>query len=215
MNDDGYLSDSTMTQELRNALSEVTAPERPPLATITSRGHAHQRRRLAGFAGFGVTGVAAGTALALGLTGVVGATPARSTGTIRTVTFTLTRNANGTDTLTLTNSQMADPATLQKALARDGIPALVKTGTICSSNPAPPSSGVLTIERPDGTPVHPSAHPVNITNDVNVINPAAMPAGTELFIGYLNSGRVHAIHPGLIYTSSYTCSYGGQPPATP
>ena len=39
------------------------------------RGRAHRRRRLAGFAGTGVAGVAAGTALALGLTGVLGAAP--------------------------------------------------------------------------------------------------------------------------------------------
>ena len=84
MNHDEHPNDSTLTTELRDALSELAAPERPPLAAITSRGRAHQRRRLAGFAGLGVAGVAAGIALALGLTGVLGAAPARGTGTIRT-----------------------------------------------------------------------------------------------------------------------------------
>jgi hypothetical protein len=46
---------------------------------------------------------------------------------------------------------------------------------------------------------------VNVGHDVTVINRAAMPAGTELFLGYFYSGRVHAIRPGLIYTHSYTC----------
>lgn len=70
---------------------------------------------------------------------------------------------------------------------------------------------MLTIERPDGTPVLSGPHPVLIDNDVTVINPAAMPAGTALFFGYFNSGRVHALQPGLIYTRSYTCSTGVPP----
>jgi len=37
-----------------------------------------------------------------------------------------------------------------------------------------------------------------------VINPAAMPSGTELFFGYSNS--IHAVFTDLIYTTSYTCS---------
>ena len=73
--DDADPNDSALTRELRDALSELAAPERPPLAAITSRGRAHQRRRLAGFAGLGVTGAAAGTALALGLTGALGVGP--------------------------------------------------------------------------------------------------------------------------------------------
>ena len=236
MNHDEHPNDSALTRELRDSLSALAAPERPPLATITNRGHAHQRRRLAGFAGLGVTGAAAGTALALGLTGVLGAAPARSTGTIgtaaparstgtiRTVAFTLTRNANGTDTLTLTHSQMFDPAALQRALAQHGIPALVKTDTFCSSNPAAPdphSIGALTVQLANGHPLpkpSPAVRTVVPANfvpadTVTVINPAAMPSGTELFFGYFSSD--HGLFFDLIYTSSYTCSNGQQPPATP
>jgi hypothetical protein len=39
---------------------------------------------------------------------------------------------------------------------------------------------------------------------VTVINPAAIPSGTELFFGY--SSSIHAVFTDLIYTSSYTCS---------
>ena len=227
MNHDEHPNDSVLTQELRDSLSEVAAPERPSLAAITNRGRAHQRRRLAGFAGIGVAGVAAGTALALGLTGVLGAAPARSTGTIRTAAparstgtirtaaFTLTRNANGTDTLTLSRRQMLDPAALQRALAQHSIRALVKTGTYCSSNPAAPdpgSIGVLTVQLANGTPV-PKPTPAVKTpanfvpaDTMTVINPAAMPSGTELFFGYFNSD--HGLLFSLIYTSSYTCSNG-------
>jgi hypothetical protein len=219
MNDDEHPDDSILTRELRDALSKVAAPERPPLAAITSRGRAHQRRRLAGFAGLGVTGVAAATALALGLTGVLGAAPARSTGTIRTAAFVLTRNANGTDTLTFSKSHVLKPAALQQALAQDGIRALVKINTDCSSNPAPPSAssiGVVSIQLPDGTPVSiPATHEPGTripANAVIVFKPSAMPTGTEMFVGYRSYGtgaiatRLSAFH--LIYTSSYTCSNG-------
>jgi hypothetical protein len=185
-----------------------------PAEQIVSRSRAiraSSHRRLA--AGITAVVAAAGAVvLGLGLSGTLGAAPARGTGTIRTAAFTLTSNANGTDTLTLSNSQMVDPTVLQQALAQHGIRALVKTGTYCWSNPAlpgPASIGVLTVERPDGTPVPSSAHRVKIDGDVTVINPAAMPTGTELFLGYFNSGRIHELHPGLIYTSSYTCGPAG------
>lgn len=229
MNHDEHPNDSTLTRELRDSLSELAAPERPPLAAITNRGRAHRRRRLAGFAGLGGAGVAAGTALALGLTGVLGAAPARSTttirtaaparstGTIRTAAFTLTSNANGTDTLTLTHSQMFDPAALQQALVQHGIPALVRTGTSCSSHPAAPdpySIGVLS-NRPRVKPAAPYSAALSrrVAHTVMVINPAAMPSGTELFFGYFNSDQ--ALFFDLIYTSSYTCSNGQPPTATP
>lgn len=231
MNDYQQPNDSTLTLELREALAEVATPDRPPLAAITGRGRARQRRRLAGFTGLGVAGAAACTALALGPAGVLGAAPARSTstpgtaptrgtGTVQTAAFTLTSNANGTDTLTLrlTMRQMLDPAALQRALAKDGIPALVRTDTYCSSDPAPPdprSIGVLTTKLPNGAPLKPS-RPVKppadfVVDTVTVINPAAMPSGTKLFFSYYNAD--HLLFADLIYASSYTCS-AGQPPAT-
>jgi hypothetical protein len=228
MNHDENLDGSVLTRELRDALSELAAPGRPPLTAITSRGRAHRQRRLAGLAGLGVTGA-------------LGAAPARSTGaiqaaasargasasTIRTTAFTLTRNANGTDTLTLTMNQMLDPAVLQKSLAHDGIRALVRTGIYCSSSPAAPnpaSIGVLSVRLPVSPPhvmvpapsgPAPSELKQIAARTVTVINPAAMPSGTELFFGY--STTIHALFTDLIYTSSYTCSNNPQPasPAEP
>lgn len=227
MNHDEHPNDSVLTRELRDSLSELAAPGRPPLAAITSKGRVHRRWRLAGFAGLGVTGAAAGTALAVGLTGALAAAPARSTGTnaaapagststrtgtIRTAAFTLTSNANGTDTLTLTMSQMLDPAELQQALTQHGIPALVKTGSYCTSSPAPAAAGVLSVRLPAAphtmVPVPPGPAPSQVkelaARTVTVINPAAIPSGTELFFGY--SSSIHAVFTDLIYTSSYTCS---------
>jgi hypothetical protein len=180
-------------------------------------------------AGLGVAGVAAATALAFALTGVPGPVPNHGSGTtqptqsrgaIRTVGFVLTANANGT--LTLTMRQVLDPAALQQALAQHGIPALVKTDAYCTSNPAAPDPtriGVLSANpafKP--TPGHVPApaqpvHPAGFTAGAKtVINPAAMPAGTELFFGYAPGDSL--VSAGLIYTNSYTCS-SQSPPTGP
>jgi hypothetical protein len=222
-------TDIIMTRELHDALSELVTPERPSLAAITTRGRARRRRRVAGFAGLGLTGVVAGTALALGLTGAISAAPAPSTrttqaetpasadtnaGTIQTAAFILTSNPNGTDTLTLTMGQMLDSATLQRALAQHDIPALVKTDTYCTSTPAAPdpvSAGVLSTKLPAAphkmVPASSGPAPSELTQmaarTATVINPAALPSGTELFFGY--SSNIHAVFTDLIYTSSYSC----------
>jgi hypothetical protein len=194
-----------------------------PAEQIVSRSRAIRtsgHRRLAAC----ITAVAAAgsVVLGLGLSGALGTAPnggtgtIHGTGTIRTAAFTLTRNANGTDTLTLTMSQMLDPAVLQQALAQDGIRALVKTGIYCWSSPAAPdpaSIGVLTVRLPVKPPhvmvsapsgPAPSELKQIAARTVTVINPAAMPSGTELFFGYSTS--IHALFTDLIYTTSYTCS---------
>jgi hypothetical protein len=73
------LTEGAELRELRNSLSGVTVSERPRLEAITARGRARRRRRLSAVAGLSAAGVAAGTALALGLTGLLG--PARTPGT--------------------------------------------------------------------------------------------------------------------------------------
>jgi hypothetical protein len=211
-----------------------------PAEQIVSRSRAIRtggRRRLAACS----TAVAAtgSVVLGLGLSGALGAAPnggtgtiseaattsgtgtVSGTGTIRTAAFTLTRNANGTDTLTLTMSQMLDPAVLQQALMQDGIRALVKTGIYCRSTPAAPdpaSIGVLSVRLPVKPPhlmvpapsgPAPSELKQIAARTLTVINPAAMPSGTELFFGY--STTIHALFTDLIYTSSYTCSNGLPP----
>jgi len=219
MNHDEHPDDSALTAELRDCLAEVAVPGRPPLAAITSRGRVHRRRRLAGLAGLGGTGAAALLALALGLAGVFGTAPAGGTGTVQTAAFTLTSYTNGTVSLKL--SQVFDPAGLQRALAQHGIPALAKTDTYCSSNPAVPAPvgrRVLSIPRgiPDiiqagNWPVKPSQLAPFVDPITMVLDPAAMPSGTELFIGNFDLG--HTIFVGVIYTSSRTCINGQQPPA--
>jgi len=201
MNDNDQMNDSAVLRELRDSLSGVITPERPPLEAITARGRAHRRHRLTGIAGVSVA-AAAGAALVLGLIGVPGPAPARSTGTIRTAAFTLVRNANGTDTLTIKVPVLFQPATLQADLAQSGIPAMVTTGSFCSSDPAPADlSQVMTtgLQGDGGSP--PPAQDPTVT-----IDPAAMPAGTELSFGTFQvaTGQETAI--ALIDTGSYTCT---------
>jgi hypothetical protein len=234
MSRDEHPDGGSLTRELRDSLSELAVPGRPPLAAIISRGRRHQRRRRARFAGLGVTGAAAAIVLALGLTGIPGTAPARSTGTIQTEGFSLTSYANGIVALNL--RQLFDPAALQRALARDGIRALVRAGAFCSSSPAVPSpatAAVLSVPAPTEPkrlaaaghgspgliesallPVKPSDLAPGVADVLTaVINPAAMPPGTELFVGYFNSDATVFI--GLIYTRSHTCRGAQQPPASP
>jgi hypothetical protein len=178
-----------------------------------------------------VTGLAAGIALAFGLGGAPAASHALSAGTrqatapagsaaaIQTDAFTLTSNANGTDTLTLPLRQVLDPAAFQRALTQHHIPALVKSGVYCVSRlePANPVfTGIFTVKsryvppRPGGTAPRggvPSPGQL-LSGAVVVISPAKIPSGTELFFGYASNDR--AMFLSLIDANSYTCR--SQPP---
>jgi hypothetical protein len=149
---------------------------------------------------------------ALSVAGVFGggSAPVNATGTIRTEAFTLVKNANGMAKLTLSLDQQFNPAALQHALARDGIPALVRLNAVCSSNPEPSDNGVISIQLPDGNPVlppGPGAGDKPVPRDaVMVINPAKLTAGTELTFNYLDDNR--EVHFGVIDTNSYTCGGG-------
>jgi hypothetical protein len=206
MSGNDQMTDGAQLRELRDSLSSVAMPERPRLEAITARGRARRRHRLSVVAGLSVAGVAAGTALAVGLTGVLG--PARTPGTIRTAAFTLVSNSNGTATLTINPKELLDPAALQSDLARYGIPAKVTTGSFCSSDPAPAGFSQVVSSHSAG-PF--TATPQNGVHPTITINPAAMPAGTELSIGnfQLSSGEYAGQQQAdfvLIDTSSYTCS---------
>ena len=189
------------TEELENELrrafaraaADIPEPEQARQRLLQrnyrpGRGH----RQLA--AGIAVATAAAAVVLGLGLTGAFGPAPApaRGLGTIRTAAFTLVEHANGTATLTIKPGSILDPDTLQNDLRQYGIPAIVTTGSFCSSDPTPPGfSQVVTGQK----------QPRTIT-----INPAAMPPGTELSFGNFRvaAGPETAIQ--LIDTSSYTCT---------
>ena len=129
-----------LEHELRRAFASAAAGYQHPeqarqrlLQRNYRPGSGHRRLT----AGITAAAAAGSVVLGLGLSGGIGSSPARGTGTIRTAAFTITRNANGTATLTINPQVLFDPSTLQSDLAQYGIPAKVTTGSFCSSDPAP------------------------------------------------------------------------------
>jgi hypothetical protein len=189
---------SELTSELQRMADDAARQARPPAAAeIIRQGDRRRRRSLTGRAlgGLAAAGIAgAATALSLGL-----ASSAPTHGTIRTAAYTLVSNANGTATLTIRNlNVLLEPGTLQSDLARDGIRAMVTVGRFCSSDPAP--AGWTRVMSFPGSPADPG--PVRAV----VINPAAMPAGTELSFGNFQLANGAQTSVALIDTRSYTCT---------
>jgi hypothetical protein len=192
-----------------------------PAEQIVHRSRAVRARRWIPAAVSGLALVAAAAAvLCLGLSGAFGAgqvrdaspAQARVTGTIRTAAFTLVRHANGTATLTINPHELLDAAALQNDLQQYGIPAMVTSGSFCSSDPAPVGFSQVVSFYPAGHH-HPVVIPPGIHPTVT-FNPSAMPAGTELSFGIfqLSSGGQQADFT-LINPNSYTCTSAPlQPP---
>jgi hypothetical protein len=212
---------SDLTSELRRMADDAARQARPSaVAEIIRHGDRRRRRSLTGQGLGAVTGVAgAGVALSLGLAGT--ASPGGA-GMIRTTAFTLVKNANGTATLTINANVLFQPGTLQSDLARDGIPAKVTVGSLCSSNPIPagaaqvvsvqkaqhPGSGTPRAARGTGTAQHSGPGPAQAGSPDHTItiNPAAMPAGTELSFGNFQLTNGEQTDFTLIDTDSYTCT---------
>jgi hypothetical protein len=206
MNVHDEMSDNEVLRAASDSLSGIPMANPPDVEAIMARGRARRRRRLSAVAGLSVAGAAAGTALALGLTGVLG--PARTPGTIRTASFTLVSNSNGTATLTINPKELLDPAALQNDLAQYGIPAKVTTGSFCSSDPPPAGFSQVVSSYPAGPS---TATPQSDVQPTITIDPSAMPTGAELSVGYfqLSSGEYSGEQQAdvvLIDTSSYTCT---------
>jgi hypothetical protein len=216
MNIHDEMSDSEVLRTAADVLSAIPVAGPPDAEAVMARGRARRRYLRATL---GLASVTAAAAVAISLVVALGGSPAPGVGTIQTTAFTLVKNADGTVTLTLTQGQMFDPGVLERALARDGIPALVKVDAFCGSYPAVPwadARAVWSVRLPDGTRVlqfTPDHQQVIPRNAVDVINPAAIPAGTELFFDYVNHDRTLIGDP-LIYTHSYSC-FNGSPPGTP
>jgi hypothetical protein len=187
------------TEELENALRSAFARA---VADIPDPEQARQRLLARGYrpgrchrklgAGIMAATAAGAVVLGLGLSGVFGSAPALGPGTIRTAAFTLVRHANGTVTLASNLNVFLEPSILQRDLRQDGIPAIVTTGRFCSSDPVPAGFTRVMVG-----PKH---------SDAVTINPAAMPAGTELSFGYFQTFSRQETAMGLIDTDSYTCT---------
>ncbi|MGH3265425.1 MAG: hypothetical protein ACRDNS_25920, partial [Trebonia sp.] len=149
-----------------------------------------------------VVGAVAVAAVAVGLTGV--RTRAPAVGTIKTASFTLHKNANGTATLTINPKELLEPDALQSDLAQYRIPAKVTAGSFCSSNPPPAGFSQVVTEQPTGPQ---TVTPQPVVKPTVTIDPSAMPSGAELSIGdfQLADGEQQA-NAVLMNASSYTCT---------
>ena len=203
---------SELTSELRRMADDGARQARPTAAAeIIRQGDRRRRRSLAhrSLAGLSAAGVA-GAGVALGL-GLAGPGPAHDTGTIRTAAFTLVTNADGTATLTINPNVLLEPGTLQRDLARDGIPAMVTVGRFCSSDPAPAGfSQVVSLQKMPRAelpkPPLPGTKPKHLPDRTMTINPVELPAGAELSVGNFQLANGQETFLALIDTGSYSCT---------
>ena len=101
---------------------------------------------------------------------------AATSATIRTASFTLVSNSDGTATLTINPKELLDPAALQSDLAQYGIPAKVTSGSFCFSDPHPDGFSQVVSSYParEG-----SYSPQSGVQPTITIDPSAMPAGVS------------------------------------
>jgi hypothetical protein len=203
MSDIDHLTDSPELRQLRDSASGLDVPGPPSLESIRARGRARRQQRISRAARLSVGGVVAATALAVGLTAAHNSAP--TLGTIHTAAYTLRHNQNGTDTLTLNPVELLNPSQLQSDLAQYGIPAMVTSGSYCTSDPEP--AGFSQVVSVPGPGTSSDSQPGPVQRPTITIDPSAMPAGTELSVGdfQLASGEQQA-NMDLINSSSNTCT---------
>jgi hypothetical protein len=149
-----------------------------PVDEIFARARARRRRRVSGLAG---AGAAAGVALTVALVAVAGSGGSPSPGhraRAQLVAFTVRSGPNGSTTLTVRKGAeyRLDPDALRQALAQHGIAAVVNVGKMCDTTPEPVGLDrvISSYRLPDGSVY-------------TTFNPAAMPARSEVSIGYFPS----------------------------
>ena len=198
------------TDELENALRSTLARA---AADFKDPGQARQRllrrdyrprrgirRRAAGLAA-----AAAGAALVLGLGlsgafGSAGPQPGHGSAPVHLAAFSVLRKPNGTVVLTLRPSMALDPSAIQHALAQHGIPALVRVGSYCYSQPAPANNGaVRTYPRLRGYGPGQTLPTTRL-----VINRSELAPGTEIGFGFLHHNRLFVQN--ILYDHTHTCT---------
>jgi hypothetical protein len=160
-----------------------------------------------------VTGLAAASVVALAY--------APQQGGGRLAAYTVSTHTDGTVHVTWDEAEyFSNHAGLEKALRKAGFPVVIKEGTFCVgagddtsldlNGTGPGVSSVVSVKG-DGT----GRDKAGVTF---VYNPAAMPAGKQLFIGYLNRAQLAVTHgrPGsverIVSTGALTCTAQAPPP---
>jgi hypothetical protein len=177
---------------VRDALDDVAM--HTPVERIVAAGRARRRRRLAG----SVAGVVVGAAAITGVT-LDAAGPADDGVHIQTVAYTVDSQRDGTVRVTWDKQRyFTDHAGLQEALRAANFPVLIKEGEFCRGpadagtlNPSGVGPGVDKVMKGQGS------RDGKVTF---VFTPAAMPAGKQLFIGFLSPAQLTAVggNPGSV-----------------
>jgi hypothetical protein len=207
VNDYDELNDSTVLCAVRDSLAGISLPAAPPLAAVVARGRTRRRRR----AGLAATGAAAVAAVAIGVSGIITSpAPAHGGSTADLTAFSVVSSPDGTTTLTLKLPDgLRNPAAVRQALARHGIPALVTTGKVCTTSPRPQAPGAISLQPPlpPGGLSHARGAAGTPGRESVVFTPSAMPAGTEVSIGYLQNPPEIGISVHLIEVAApLTCT---------
>jgi hypothetical protein len=195
--------DMDVLDALKDSLDDITMDT--PVEQIVAAGRARRRRRRI----VGMTaGVAAVAGLAVGVPtlsnpSTAPPTAGNSTGAgavhIHTVAYTVDTKKDGTIHVTWDKQlYFKDHAGLQAALRKAGFPVLIKAGEFCKG---PQDNGTL-----DPSGVGPGVRNVmkgergDNGKVTFVFTPSAMPAGTQLFIGYLNTAQLASVNgnPGSV-----------------
>lgn len=189
--------DTGVLDTLRDSMNGVTMST--PVEQIVSTGRTRrQHRRLAAVA----AGTVAVTGLALGVATLANpsaAPPSASNDVhIRTVAYSVDKMADGTIQVTWTKRRMQeDPAGLEAALRQGGFPVLIKVGEFCVG---PNDDPALSHGRGPGVDTVMQSLQDTDGEVTFAFIPAAMPAGKQLFIGYLNAAQLEITggRPGAI-----------------
>ena len=190
---------SAVLDTVKDSLNDVEM--HTPVEQIVAAGRARRRRRFALSAAGAAAGAAAVTGLTLGLTGPAGpATTDAADGVhIRTVAYTVDSQKDGTVRVSWDKQRyFEDPEGLAAALRAAGFPVLIKVGEFCRG-PQDPATLTPSGEGPGVEKVlrgeRASGGKVNL-----IFTPSAMPAGRQLFIGYLSPAQLTAVggNPGSV-----------------
>jgi hypothetical protein len=160
MNIHDEMSDTDVLRAAADCLSAMPVPSAPDTAAIIATARARRRRA----AGWSVTGAAAVTGVALGVSGMVGAPghqPSGATGhrpapTVRAqlAAWTVARLADGNISVTI--NQFKDPAGLQSTLRADGVPASVTLASQQNRACHPYPGGTISLGSGPPVPLRPT-----------------------------------------------------------
>jgi hypothetical protein len=187
---------------LRESLDGVTM--QTPVEQIVAVGRARRRRRGAGavVAAVGVAGLTLGATAYLNQSvpaDVAADSSASGAVHVQTAAYTVDSNPDGTVRVAWSKERyFEDHEGLQAALRRAGFPVLIKVGEFCRG---PHDDG-----RTDASGVGPGVDKVmkgergSDEKVTFVFTPAAVPAGKQLFIGYLTPAQLEVTHgrPGSV-----------------